>query len=90
MENPQLAETLEQLHAELEATQSVNEETKARLKHLLTDIQMLLEENGQPSARKASSLTERLNDVLLELEVTHPNLALNVERVIDAFNEVGI
>lgn len=90
MDNPQLEKTLEELHSELENTQSLDDGTRTRLKHLMTDIQAVLEEKDQPSARRASTLGGRLRDTLLELEVSHPNLALNVERVLDAFNEMGI
>lgn len=90
MDNSQLEKTLEELHAELESTQSVDDETRARLKHLMSDIQTVLDEKGKLSDRRAGSLSKRLGDALLELEVSHPNLALNVERVLDAFNEMGI
>lgn len=90
MDKSQLTKTLEQLHTELEETQSLDVETRESLRHLMTDIQSLLEGTGQPSARHARSLNERLGETLLGLEVSHPHLALTVERVVDAFNEVGI
>jgi hypothetical protein len=90
MDKKQLSQTLEQLHAELEHTQSVDEETRESLRHIMSDIQGLLEESDQPPAHRSRSLNERLGQALLELEVSHPNLALRVERVVDAFNEVGI
>ena len=90
MDKPQLSQTLEQLHTELENTQSVDDETRESLRHLVSEIQGLLEEGGQPSPHRSGSLNERLNQALLELEVSHPHLALTVERVVDAFNEVGI
>lgn len=90
MDKTQLSQTLQQLHAELEHTQSVDDETRESLRHLVSDIQGLIEGSGQPSAHHAGSLNERLSDALVELEVSYPNLALTVERVLDAFNEVGI
>jgi ABC-type transporter Mla subunit MlaD len=90
MDKTQLSQTLEQLHAELEHTQSVDDETRESLRHLLSDIRELLEENGQPSAHRSRSLIEGLNEALSGLEASHPNLALTVERVVDAFNEMGI
>ncbi len=90
MNKLQLRQTLEQLHAELEGTQSVDDETRESLRHLMGDIQALLQESDQPSARRSRSLNERLNRALLQLEVSHPHLALNVEQVLDAFNEMGI
>lgn len=90
MDKTRLNETLQQLHAELESTQSVDEETREGLHHVMSDIQELLEHRGQPSAHRTLSLNERLQSALVELEVSHPNLALTLERVVDAFNEVGI
>lgn len=90
MNKPQLRQSLDELHAELEHTESLDDETRESLRHLMRDIQGLLEETGQPAARRSSSLNNRLNEALLQLEVSHPHLALNVERVLDAFNEMGI
>ncbi len=90
MNKPQLGQALEQLHSELEQTQSLDDETRDSLRHLVRDIQRLLEESGQPTAHRSHSLNERLNEALLQLEVSHPHLALNMERVLDAFNEMGI
>ncbi len=90
MNKPQLGQALKQLHSELEQTQSLDDETRDSLRHLVSDIQRLLQESGQPTAHRSQSLNERLNEALLQLEVSHPHLALNVERVLDAFNEMGI
>jgi hypothetical protein len=56
----------------------------------MSDIHGLLEENGQPTAHRSRTLNARLQEALLQLEVSHPHLALNVERVLDALNEMGI
>jgi len=90
MDKTQLSQTLEQLHAELESTQSVDDDTRERLRHIMSDIHGLLEDKDQPSAHRSQSLNDRLNTALVELQVSHPNLALTLERVVDAFNEVGI
>jgi hypothetical protein len=90
MDKTQLSQTLEQLHADLEHTQSVDDETRESLRHIMSDIHALLEGSVQPSPHRSRSLNERLGQAMLELEVSHPNLALRVERVVDAFNEVGI
>jgi ElaB/YqjD/DUF883 family membrane-anchored ribosome-binding protein len=90
MDKTRLYQTLEQLHADIESTQSVDEETRESLRHIVREIQELLDGTSQPSAHRSQTLNERLGEALLELEVSHPNLALTVERVVDAFNEVGI
>jgi ElaB/YqjD/DUF883 family membrane-anchored ribosome-binding protein len=90
MDKLQLTQTLQQLHAELEQTQSVDDETRASLRHLVGDIKGLLEESGQPSAHHSRSLNERLNEALAELEASYPDLALRVQRVLEAFNDAGI
>jgi ElaB/YqjD/DUF883 family membrane-anchored ribosome-binding protein len=90
MDKQRLSQTLQQLHTELEHTQSVDDETRESLRHLMSDIRGVLDDSGQPSAPRAQSLNERLNEALLELEVSHPHLSLLIERIVDGLNEVGI
>jgi ABC-type transporter Mla subunit MlaD len=90
MNKTQLSQTLEQLHAELEGTRSLDQETRENLRHIARDIQGLLDESSQPSVHRSKSINEMLRAALVELQVSHPNLALTVERVVDAFNEAGI
>ncbi len=90
MTNQQLRQTLEELHAELEQTESVDEETASALADLDQHIQTLLKRPDQELVQKHHGLTASLRSALLNLQSTYPQLALYIERVLDAFNEMGI
>ncbi len=84
MDNPELKETLEQLHAKLEETQPVDDESRQLLEHLKGDIQTVLKE---PSASH-DSLRQRLGTALAKFEDSHADLALTIKRVLDNLAEV--
>jgi ElaB/YqjD/DUF883 family membrane-anchored ribosome-binding protein len=82
-----LRERLEQLHAELEKTGSVDERSREALEHLVRDIQELLEESGEPPH---PSLRERLSQATRDFEESHPTLSATLGRVADALSNLGI
>ncbi|MGB8644762.1 MAG: DUF4404 family protein [Anaerolineae bacterium] len=90
MNNQQLRKTLEELHAELEQTQNVDEDTAAVLADLDQDIRTLLKRPDQELVSKHHGLTASLRAALVNFEGTYPQLALYIERVLDGFNEMGI
>ncbi len=90
MTNQQLRHTLEQLHGELEQTQSVDEETAAVLTDLDSHIQALLKRPDQELVQKHHGLTASLREALIRFEGAYPQLTLYIERVLDGFNEMGI
>ena len=85
MDNPKLKETLEQLHAELEQTQPVDDESRRLLAHLRDDIQAVLKESN-PSSR--ASLRQRLDAALVKFEDAHSDLALTIKQVLDNLAQV--
>ena len=82
-----LRERLEQLHAELAKTESVDERSREALEHLVRDIQALLEESGE---RPHASLSERLSQATRDFEKSHPTLSATLGRVADALSNLGI
>ena len=82
-----LRATLEQLHAELAKTESVDERSREALESLLRDIQTLLEHSG---ARPHPSLRERLSQATRDFEESHPTLSATLGRVADALSNLGI
>ena len=82
-----LRATLEQLHAELAKTESVDERSREALESLLRDIQTLLEQSG---ARPHPSLRERLSQATRDFEESHPTLSATLGRVADALSNLGI
>ncbi len=81
----QLRQSLEQLHAELEQAQSLDDETRQLLQHLMQDIQTVLQSS---SPKSYASLGQRLRDAIQALEESHPTLVLTIGRVLDHLAQV--
>ncbi len=80
MDKKPLAESLERLHAELEQTQTLDEESRQLLEHLKGDIQTVLK---KPSAASRASLRARLEAAVTQLEDSHPQLTITLQEVLD-------
>jgi hypothetical protein len=78
-----LRRMLENLHAELQSAETVDESSRELLREVDADIQSLLERSD---AEKEESLTLRLR----EFEERHPALTEAVGRVLDAIAKMGI
>ncbi len=90
MNQQQLRKTLEELHAELEQTESVDDETAAQLTELEGHIQALLKRPDQELMSKHHGLSASLRSALVNLGEMYPRLTLYIERVLDGLNEMGI
>lgn len=91
MDNQELGKLLEQLHSEIENTESIDEEGRERLRDLATDIGDLLARSDDEQAQtQAASLLERLEDSISYLEVTHPTLTQTLSRVLETLSNAGI
>jgi len=90
MDSQQLRKRLEELHAELEQTPSVDEDTRQTLAEIDQHIQTLLAGPDRVFTTRHHPLTARLRDALVGFEASYPQLVVNIERVLDAFNEMGI
>lgn len=90
MPERRLQETLQQLHEELDRTESIGPEERALLKDLMTDIRHTLEEPEESTAERHQSLNERLREAAGDFEEAHPSLTLALRRVIDAFRWMSI
>ena len=88
MDNQELRKLLEQLHSEIEHTESIDEKGREQLRDLATDIGELLARSD--SAKTQSSLLERLEDSISYLEVTHPTLTQTLSRVLETLSNAGI
>lgn len=80
-EQQQLCEALERLHAELEQTQVVDDDLRALLKHLQSDIEAALKE--EPCVPAPTPLRSRLDNVLAQIEDSHPQLTRAVQQVLN-------
>ncbi len=80
MSKSPLAESLERLHAQLEQTESLDDEARQLLEHLNGDIRTVLK---KPSASSRASLRGRLEAAVVQLEDSHPQLTLTMQEVLD-------
>ena len=89
MNNETLREQLEQLHGELNQTETVDARQRELLRTLENDIQELLgREQNQPHHYRG--LGERLNEAVAQLEASHPQVTLLMRRAIDSLAYLGV
>lgn len=86
MTDQKLSQLLEQLHTELERTESVDEKGRELLRYLETDIQKFI----GPSEDSNDSLLERLQEAIDHFEVEHPAITAALSQVLNALNNAGI
>ena len=90
MDNMELRKLLEQLHSEIEHTESVDEKGRELLRDLGTDISDLLARSTAGQAQPQPSTLERLEDSISYLEVTHPTLTATLSKVLETLSNAGI
>ena len=84
-----LRSMLDELERELEALDTLDEATRARLEETKRDIQAALEKN-EPAEVEHESFIERLNDAAQDFETSHPRLTVTIGRIVDALAQLGI
>jgi len=90
MDNEPLKKALEQLHAELEKTQAVDEDQSDLLQHLVKDVKDLLARSGEIDPEKDSSITARLTQAIGLFEITHPLLTEQIDKLLNILSSAGI
>jgi len=90
MDKQQLHTRLEELHAALEQTDSLDAAERATLLRLRGDIEALLSGREDATAQHYKGLAERLREDVEQLEASHPQATLLMGRVIDALANIGI
>lgn len=88
MERRRLRETLEELHGELERSDSLDAESRALLEEVMGDIHEALERSGGDPDNP--SLIDRLREAAHQFEESHPTVTAAVGRVADALSNLGI
>jgi hypothetical protein len=85
MDEQELRKLLEQLHDEIERTDTVDEKGRELLTHVSTDIRELLARSGggQPAL-------SRMQEAVDHLEVTHPTLTMLMSQILAILNNAGI
>lgn len=90
MTNQNLRTLLEQLHSELERTESVDEKGRGLLRDLSGDIRGLLERSGNAGPQSDESTVRRLQDAIDHFEVTHPTLTMALSEMMTILSNAGI
>ncbi len=88
-EDPALRQTLEKLHSELENTRTVDHESRQLLKHLMADVQELLEREDEQLPEQ-NSVSESLRESIDEFEVSHPTLTITIGKLLDILSQNGL
>jgi hypothetical protein len=79
-----LRELLQQLHTELEQTESVDDTTRSQLEHLTSDIQSILERSDDMHADENPVLHDRLGNAIEQFEASHPQLTTIMAQITEA------
>jgi hypothetical protein len=90
MDDQDLRKLLDQLHGEIEHTESIDEKGREQLRDLAKDIDDLLARSNGGQAKAQASLLESLEDSISYLEVTHPTLTQTLSRVLETLSNAGI
>ncbi len=88
MEKQKLQELLEQLHTELEQTETVDEATGEVLSVLREDIGRLVRDDAS-IGEEHEGLSRRLDDAVGHFEEDHPKLSMAIQHVLDSLARMG-
>jgi len=89
MNNEELRSQLTTLHNELHQTDALDLQQRELLQTLADEIQALLKRD-EIQRHHYTSLSERLNDAVAELEASHPQITLLMRQTIDSLAYLGI
>ena len=88
MSEDKLRDALEALRGEISRLEGLDDQSRARLDHLLGDIELKVK---QPQdAAHHENLIQRLQDSVSRFEVSHPNLTMALNEVLNALSGAGV
>jgi len=90
MSDPELCKLLEELHAEIEGTETVDEEELQLLRKLGADIRELLERCEAEEIQTHPLTIRRLEDAIDSLAVNHPTLTAMIANISTILSNAGI
>ena len=90
MEENELRKLLEKLHQEIEDADTVDDKGRELLQELQSDIRELLERSSRNSDKPASLMSQRLEDSISHLELTHPTLTATLSQLLAVLSNAGI
>jgi hypothetical protein len=89
MKNEELRSQLEKLHNELHQSPAIDSQQRELLRMVADEIQALLKRDDIQQ-HHYTSLSERLNGAVAELEASHPQITLLMRQTIDSLAYLGI
>ena len=90
MNDPELCKLLEQLHAEIEQTETVDEKERVLLRELGNDIRELLERCEGEEIQTQAPAVQRWEEAIDSLAVNHPTLTAMIANISTILSNAGI
>jgi hypothetical protein len=90
MDDQELRSLLEQLHNEIERSETVDEKERELLQHLGADIRELLARSEGEENPSEPSVVKRLEESIDHFEVTHPDLTMLLAKLLETLSNAGI
>jgi hypothetical protein len=90
MDDQELRKLIEELHAEIQKTQTVDKKGQELLLQLEAEIKVLLDRKDGKVTPVHPSTIQRLEEGLSHFEATHPALTTLLSRFLEALSNAGI
>ncbi len=89
MDKKHLQSMIENLHRELAATDSIDDDSRVLLQELAQDVEKLAGSNESITGEHGTAAGQ-LQNAALKFESEHPKLSMALGEVIDALGKLGI
>ncbi len=90
MADDELRKLLEELHSEIESTNTIDEKAEKLLRHLESDIRELLDRSEGKKLQVRPRTVRNIQDTIDYLEISHPTLTSMLARVLETLSGAGI
>ena len=92
MTNKDLEQTLDSLHQSLVDTPQIDEQTASKMRSLIDEIQLVLARSVTSTETPPSNqtLTERVQELMADFGVHHPQLTSNLSYIAERLADMGI
>jgi len=93
MAKDELSQTLDRLHLELSQSPQVDDQTLRSMRTLVEEIQAIIAKSGvgeQSQPAPPLSINQRLQDLISDFEVRHPQLTATLSQIADRLTDMGI
>jgi hypothetical protein len=90
MDSQELRKLLDELHDQVNSTQTVDKIGGELLRDLEGDIRALLERSGENPEQLNQTIVQRLESALDHFEVSHPDLTMLISKLLESLSNAGI